>query len=167
VILEDTKTTLSQPSVKVKNLMNLGGRIDVTKTGEVTRIFIPGEVPSSKNSQQICMRGGRRILSKSKFASQYDKKTLIIYKESQPIFLSMIPYEYPLFVLFQFIRRTNGVFDYCNLVQSVQDQMTRANWIPDDRMTYLVPVFIPYYKDKDNPGVWISIVDKGIFVDYE
>ncbi len=163
---ENTKTTLSPLSRQALNLTAAGGKVEYTEHGDPCSLFIPTEVPSSKNSQQIAFRAGKRKVIKSDFARNYDKVTAMIYRLAQPIFREMIVYEYPLHVGFQFIRRTNGIFDYCNLAQSVQDQMTRARWLPDDRMTYLIPLFLPYIKNKDNPGVWISIVDSEIFRGY-
>jgi hypothetical protein len=161
---EHIKTTARPPSLREQNLINLGGSLLTSdKTGAPMSIFIPGEVPSSKNSRQVVKRGGKTRVIVSDFCKRYIENTRMIYKMAEPFFRQMIPYDPPLFVSFYFIRRTHGIFDYTNIAQIVQDMMVQAEWIPDDRMSQLIPFFIPYKKDKDKPGVWISILDNSIY----
>ena len=68
-------------------------------------------------------------------------------------------------ISFTFVRGTRHKFDYINPAQTVQDDMVKAGWIEDDNAEFILPVFIQYTYDKQNPGVWIEILkdekDKG------
>ena len=61
-------------------------------------------------------------------------------------------------VSFQFIRGSKHKFDYINPAQTVQDLMVKNNWIEDDNCEYIIPHFEPYKYDKENPGVYITII---------
>ena len=67
--------------------------------------------------------------------------------------------EYPLRVKFTFVRDTKRTFDYINAAQIVQDLMVKNEWLPDDNMNYLVPVFGDYRVDKKEPGVIIELLN--------
>jgi len=164
---ETIRTISKKRSRTIENLERLGVKVDTTEQDHPKRIFIPGEVPSSKNSRQIIIKGGKYRSIASDFCQKYIKSTRILYSMAEPVFSRMIPYTPPLCIGFQFVRKTNRIFDYTNIAQIVQDMMTQSNWIKDDRMSELLPVFFPYTKDKENPGVWISIEDNGIFQDHE
>lgn len=135
-------------------------------------LFIAGNVPSSKNSNQI----GKYGLFKSKTVNKYlqnlgvakyssSKKIYSNYKTRpnkfellRPQFLDMIQDKsYPLNIGFYFIRDSARSFDYTNISQILLDLMTAHNFIPDDCMKYVKPVFVGYEINKDKPGVIISI----------
>lgn len=117
-------------------------------------IFIPGNVPSSKNSK--VWTGKHLVWSK---AAQKYKKESKMYWERGKIFAS-IEAEYPIQVHFLFIRGTHHRFDYVNPLQTVLDLMVEFEWIPDDNADIILPVFEPYEYNKENPGVYIFIPDK-------
>ena len=64
----------------------------------------------------------------------------------------------PAKISFTFVRGTKHKFDYINPAQTVQDDMVKAGWIEDDNAEFILPVFIQYTYDKQNPGVWIEIL---------
>lgn len=119
-------------------------------------IFIPGNVPSSKN--------GRRWTGKyfivSKQTADYYKATKKEWEKGKEEFLKLIegkskPYK----VTFKFNRKSRRKFDYVNPAQTVQDQMVKYGWIDDDNMLEIVPVFLEYEHNKENPGVYINVLD--------
>lgn len=115
--------------------------------------FIPGNVPSSKNSKR--WTGKMLISSKQVMNYKADTENFWIY-EGHKFRKAVEGLEPPLKVSFYFIRDSRRKFDFINPAQTVQDQMVRYEWIPDDNMTEIVPIFEGYEVDKENPGVHIK-----------
>jgi hypothetical protein len=140
-------------------------------------IFIPGEVPSSKNSKEIgyfflkagtpakifVERGGKFLpvrlnLMHSDTTKRYIKDHSVDYMSKKVEFLNMIKgFSSPYRICFKFIRGSRRKFDYINAAQIVQDMMVEYGWITDDNCDELRPYFLEYEYDKKNPGVIISI----------
>ena len=121
-------------------------------------ITITGEIHSSKNSRRIFRSAGRVIVSKSA-ASKADESSFAwqLIAQRDEWFFMTDGCAYPLRVVFQFRRKTRGRFDYINISQGILDAMTAAGYIPDDNADYVIPVFLPYAVDKNNPGCDITI----------
>lgn len=119
-------------------------------------IFIPGNVPSSKNSK---IWTGKFLIN-SKTVTKYLKSTEKIYEnESDNFRIETLDKEYPLHVEFKFVRDSKRLFDLINAAQIVQDLMVKYEWIPDDNYTYLIPHFNPEVViDKKNCGVYITVL---------
>ena len=118
-------------------------------------IFIPGNVPSSKNSK----RWTGKMLIHSKTTMNYIKQTKSFYAENEEYFKKMlVGKEKPYRVTFKFIRGSRRKFDYVNPLQTVQDLMVKNNWIEDDNCDNIIPIFETYEYDKDNPGVIIKVL---------
>lgn len=120
-------------------------------------IFIPGNVPSSKNSRQ--WTGKYSVASKA--TQKYCKETEAYWLKYQKMFsedFDSIPH--PAYVIFKFIRGTRHNFDYINPAQTIQDLMEKYHWIPNDNCQYIIPVFLPYEYSKENPGVIIKLAQK-------
>lgn len=125
-------------------------------------IFIPGNVPSSKNSR---MRTRSGIFIKSPLCFKYEKATKIIWENNQIEFRQKIDnLNKPILIGLHFIRDSKRRCDFHNLVQFIADLMVKYNWIEDDNMTQVF--FIPYkindnyYSvDKINCGVWIKVLE--------
>ena len=125
----------------------------------MTEIFIPNNVPSSKNSK---VWTGKHLIW-SKTATKYVKDTDKYWREFAPTFIAeSLKHSYtlatPLKVSFKFIRGSKHKFDYVNPLQTILDLMVRYNWIPDDNADIILPVFEPYEYNKENPGVIIKIL---------
>jgi hypothetical protein len=120
--------------------------------------FIPGNVPSSKNGRRWT---GKYFIS-SKATMKYRKETKEYYKKYKKEFLNALKEcEFPVKISFKFIRGTKHKFDYINPAQTVQDDMVKHGWLPDDDCSLLIPVFEPYEYDKKNPGVEIKLIKNG------
>lgn len=120
-------------------------------------IFIFGNVPSSKNSKQWT---GKCLMS-SKTVKKYIDKFSYQFNslENKKKFKEMIKdKEKPYKIGFYFIRDSQRKFDYINIAQIIQDLMVNYEWIEDDNCTELVPVFLGYKVDKENPGVKIEVL---------
>ncbi len=116
--------------------------------------FIPGNVPSSKNSKQWT----GRFLVMSKTMKTYVKNTADFWALYAADFREKTKdLPKPLRVEFQFVRDSRRKFDYINPAQSVQDLMVEYGWIDDDNCDEIVPVFEPYKYDPSGSGVFISI----------
>lgn len=123
-------------------------------------IFIPGSVPSSKNSK-IFTRGRKLIWSKA--ASLYRKNSKESFILNREHFLSMLNgKEKPYIICFHFVRATKHKYDFVNVVQTIQDLMVEYEYIEDDNIDIMLP--FPLLMDnkyssynKENPGVYIEI----------
>ena len=126
------------------------------------RIFIPGNVPSSKNSKQIVRRGNRSILIWSKTALKYvevSKDEWESHREEVKRILESK--EKPYRIYFHFVRGSRRKYDFVNPLQTVQDLMVRYGYIDDDNTTEMFPFPLEINGkletySKDNPGVYIE-----------
>ena len=140
-------------------------------------IFIPGNVPSSKNSKIKTKHGifasktvkkylsnlGIQRYSVSKkqvtgfvrrdneFAKFKDEFKLLVEKSKGDMIIS-----------FHFVRATKHKFDFHNMVQIIADLLVAHDFIEDDDMDHFIPMPFKlknewYSYDKDDPGVWIKV----------
>lgn len=124
-------------------------------------IFIKGNVPSSKNSKQIFKnkKTGKTFITSSKtvkaYLSNFEYQYDIFAKEfKEQLKLKPKPYK----IGFYFIRDSKRKFDYININQIVQDLMVQHGWLLDDNCEELIPVFLGYEVDRNNPGVRIEVL---------
>lgn len=138
-------------------------------------LFIPGNVPSLKNSKIATSRGVFASKTVSKYLRylgvQYyssSKKIVKEYKTKPNLFRKVFKkWKKPtgqIVIGFHFVRATKHKFDFGNACQIIQDLMVAHDFLEDDNMDYLIPM--PYKKedvwysyDKDNPGVYIKIIN--------
>lgn len=122
-------------------------------------IFIPHNVPSSKNSKRVVRtRTGKVRVIHSKTTMRYIDLTAWDYVAGRKTFHDLIKgMEPPYCVSFKFIRNSRRKFDYVNPLQTVQDLMVKHKWIEDDNSDILLPVFEPYEYSKEKPGVIIDV----------
>jgi hypothetical protein len=122
-------------------------------------IFIPGNVPSSKNGRRwtgryfiVSKQTQRYYKNSKKYWVEYKKefKKLLKGKDSQ----NKAPYR----ITFKFVRKSRHKFDYINPAQTVQDQMVKYGWITDDNAEEMIPIFLEFEYNKDNPGVYINVL---------
>ena len=103
--------------------------------GSFTSWFIPGNVPSSKNSR----RWTGKFFIASKTTMKYRKDTESIYKQHAASFRQEFEkYELPVYISFKFIRGSRHRFDHINPLQTVQDEMVKHDWIPDDNAIFII-----------------------------
>lgn len=118
-------------------------------------IFISGNVPSSKNSKQWT----GKMLINSKTVRNYIKNHCDEWWKNTEKFKEMIKgKEKPYRIGFYFIRDSKRKFDYINAAQLPLDLMQDYDWIDDDDVNNVIPVFLGYEVDKKNPGVRIEIL---------
>ena len=118
------------------------------------KIFIPGNVPSSKNGKRWT---GRRLIH-SKATMRYIRESKPYYLKEKRKFRKLIKgEEKPLEIRFLFVRGSKHKFDYINPAQTVQDLMVQHGWIDDDNCQEMKPVFLDYKYNKEKPGVFIFI----------
>lgn len=119
-----------------------------------SKIFINGNVPSSKNSR----RNFRGKSLPSKATVRWRQCTAMEWKQNKKAFKAMIEgKEKPYKISLLFVRGTKHHFDYINPAQTIQDEMVKYGWIDDDDADNIVPSFEPYQYDKEKPGVYISV----------
>jgi len=116
------------------------------------KIFIPGNVPSSKNSK---IWTGKFLIS-SKATRAWQKETEDYWELLKEDFISHLK-DKPYKIGFKFIRNSRHKFDYVNPLQTIQDAMVKHGWLEDDNADELLPVLEPYEYDKSCPGVEIII----------
>lgn len=120
-------------------------------------IFIPGNVPSSKNSKQWT---GKYFIH-SKTCQKYYAATDSYWKQNAQTFKNLVSTKTiakPLNVEFTFVRNSRHKFDYVNPLQTVLDLMVKYGWIEDDNADEIIPSFGKYSYDKSNPGVYIKLM---------
>jgi Holliday junction resolvase RusA-like endonuclease len=118
------------------------------------KIFIPGNVPSSKNSR---VWTGKFMVS-SKAVNTWRKNTERYWEQYTSYWDLNDKRIYPIRLSMHFIRGNRHKFDYNNMSNTVLDEMVKYGWIPDDNADIVIPVFEPYTYDKKNPGVWLEIL---------
>lgn len=121
-------------------------------------ITIYGELYSSKNSKRIVKFGNKMALiaSKQYMASVKPiEQQLVLNRGNWLRMINGLPK--PLKIVFKIYRKTHRRFDYVNIIQGLQDLMVKCGWLEDDNADILLPVFLEYEVDKNNPRVEISI----------
>ncbi len=140
-------------------------------------IFIPGNVPSLKNSKVKTRHGifaSKTVVSylRSLGIQKYSvsRKEVTGYKDkSRPNKFEafrkeigeLINEKGPHKIGFHFVRKSKHKFDFHNAVQIIADLMVAHDFIEDDNMDHFIP--FPekkdnkwYSYDKENPGVWVK-----------
>lgn len=129
---------------------------------KIEPLFIPGAVPSSKNSR-IMTRSGLFIASKQ--TQKYRKASAAYWLMHKPAFkAALASMTKPIIIGMHFVRASRHKWDFINPAQTIQDEMTKAGWIDDDNVEEILPVPLyvdgrPWSYDKTNPGVYIAVLD--------
>lgn len=134
--------------------------MDLTRKAEVQypdMIFIPGNVPSLKNSKVKTSRGifmsptvnkYIRTLGIQKFNSRkkevkgyVDPSRPNIFEAKRAHFMSMMQNKsYPVFIGYHQVRNSKRKFDFSNSVEIIQDLLTAHDFIEDDNIAYVFPI---------------------------
>ena len=122
-------------------------------------IFIPGNVPSSKNGR----RWTGRYFIVSKQTQRYYKNSKKYWVENKKEFHKLLKgkdsqNKAPYRITFKFVRKSRHKFDYINPAQTIQDQMVKYGWITDDNADEMIPIFLKFEYNKDKPGVYINVL---------
>lgn len=124
-------------------------------------LFIPGNVPSSKNSNQWT----GKFLVKSKTCRKYISNTEDYFMTFRESFKEMFGSgKNPIKVGMYFVRDSKRRFDYINACQIIADLMVKNFWIEDDNADFFLPVFLGYSYDKKNSGVYLVPQQKESFI---
>ena len=141
-------------------------------------IFIPGNVPSSKNSRINTKNGSfasktvkaylnslgiQSYSSSKKIVKGYVNKPNLIENLREDFLKQIEGKELPLQIGFHFVRDSKRKFDFHNIVQISLDLLTAHDFIIDDNMDCVIPFALKigggfYSVDKDDPGVYIKII---------
>lgn len=135
------------------------------------RIFIPGNVPSSKNSKVATSRGVFHSKTVRKYlqsigVKSYRKKEHENYRNRPNVFEQAVApmqvNDFPVVMGFHFVRDSRRKFDFSNALQLIADLLVAHGVIEDDCMDYFVPIPLEiegqwYSIDKDNAGVIIEV----------
>jgi hypothetical protein len=137
-------------------------------------IFIPGNVPSSKNSKIATAKGVFNSKTVANYLRQIGvqafshKHGVTEFKRRENLFRKSVGQyfdgiAYPAIIGFHFIRDSKRKFDFHNAVQIVADLLVAHRFISDDNMDCMIPIPLAldgkwYAVDKTNAGVWIKIM---------
>lgn len=137
-------------------------------------IFIPGNIPSLKNSKikgrfpsKTVMKWlrlyGIQSYSPSRKEVKFFKTIRGLYNFREIVAPISKIQDYPIKLGFHFIRGSKHKWDFNNATHIVLDLMTAFNIIPDDSVNYILPFPLElegkYFDyDKDNPGVYIAVL---------
>ena len=150
-------------------------------------IFIPGNIPSLKNSKVKTARGifssptvnkFLRSIGIQKFNSR--KKEVKGYVDPtrpnqfealRKEFMKMKPTDEPIIIGYHQVRNSKRLFDFSNSVEILQDLMTAHDFIEDDNVKHVFPVPMSIdgqLIDQDNPRAFpLYSVDKenpGVYI---
>lgn len=135
----------------------------------VTEWFVPTQVPSKKNCQQLFItktKSGKYIPATT--TSQRYKDYITATKNYWVIFgkefkksIIVLSLNNPIHVEFTFVRSTQQVMDYVGPLESVQDIMQEYGWIENDDYKHLKPHLGDIEVNKNNAGVRIKLLTYG------
>ena len=143
-------------------------------------IFLPFNVPSLKNSKIKTSRGIfasktvkkyltalgiQKYSSSKKEVTGYVKRPNLFENIRAQFELETKDIEYPLLIGMHFVRNSKRDFDFNNATQIINDLLVAHGMIEDDccRVMFPLPLMLNgrwYTIDKDNPGVYIKILNK-------
>lgn len=120
-------------------------------------IFIPGSVPSLKNSKVKTKRGifssptVNKYIRKLGIQSFSSSKKLVkgYVDKTKPNLIEAVREEFekmkkgkgdPIFIGYHQVRKTKSLFDFSNSVELVQDLFTAHDFIEDDNVKYVFPI---------------------------
>lgn len=169
------------PQKKVKKRTSAKKVVHPTAENREGMVFIPYEVPSSKNSKTttksgipvsskavtryLQLVGVKGYSSRLKSYENYKTANRINYYEKLREDWKALPRvdEGPIFVGVHFVRKGNGRYDFHNMVQLVADLMTAHGWIEDDDVahTYFVPMAFGealHTVDNTKFGVYLTVL---------
>lgn len=140
-------------------------------------IFLPGNVPSLKNSKIKTSRGifpsatvkrylqflGIQKYSSSKKEVKGYVNRPNLFEELREYFEQLQDKEPPYKLGFHFVRKDKRDFDFNNATQIIQDLLVAHDMIEDDCCRILLPFPLEmnnrfYTVDKENPGVYLKIL---------
>ena len=136
-------------------------------------IFIPYNVPSSKNSKVKTAKGVFNSRTVAKYLQKigvrgYSRATGVKeYKTRDNVFRGCVGnyfegIEYPVVLGIHFVRDTHRRFDFHNACQIILDLLVWHGFIRDDDMSSIIPVPMKmdgrwFSVDKRQPGVYLKI----------
>ena len=145
-------------------------------------IFIPGNVPSSKNSKIATSKGVFHSKTVSKYLRNHGIKSYSVTKQTVTNYVrrpdTFVEYvlqfkelfkdnSSPYIIGIHFVRDSKRIFDFHNIFQIIADLLVAYKGIEGDDMNNIVVVPImniltgKYYSiDKLNPGVYIFNINK-------
>ena len=139
-------------------------------------IFIPGNVPSSKNSRVSCAKGSFHSKTVRKYLQNIGVKQFSArsgvenYKTRPNLFAEAVSsyfeaVTYPVELGFHFVRGTRHKFDIINATQIICDLLVAHGYIVDDDTDHLIPSSYTingkwYTYDRENPGVFLKILGR-------
>lgn len=163
----------------------MGTRFEWAKDTETELIWIPGNIPSLKNSKPNgkfhpkTVQKWLQFLGVKSFSSR--RRTYENYK-TRPNKFEALTDEFlalkskvtsrPLFIGFHFVRSSRRRYDFHNTDQILFDLMSAHRWIEDDDTleAYGVPLVIGdefQHYDKNNPGCYITILSEEQVAEYK
>lgn len=157
------KTISPESFFKGNSAEELGSRVQ-----SMGGIFIPGNVPSSKNNRGL-MRVAKVVkqtpmmvsgsLMPSQLVTKYKQETKRYWEAYRSEFIKMLADKQPPYTIsFFFIRGRNNSWDYANIVQIPQDLMQEYEWISNDDAKTMIPDFSEGFAiDYKRPGVIIKV----------
>lgn len=141
-------------------------------------VFLPGNVPSLKNSKVMTSKGifsSKTVVKYLRFLGiqtySASKKEVKEYKDPSRLNIFRVICNtlikepiYPVLIYTHFVRDSKRKCDFNNMTQILADLLTAHDFIPDDNMDYIyfVPWLIDgefYSVDKLQPGVWMRKVN--------
>ena len=143
-------------------------------------IFIPGQVPSSKNSKVKTAKGVFNSRYVNKYLrglgiKKYSSKAGITGYKRRPNLFEQTGARYLFnghfcFLGMHFVRENKRRFDFNNMTAIICDLLVAHKMIVDDDVTHMAPVPLVlggriWSIDKECPGVWLKVMDENDFAE--
>ena len=119
-------------------------------------IFLPFNVPSSKNSKQ--WKGKHIGLVDSDLVQRYREAIVPHMLSNKLDWLDMISeLPPPYIVTYKVARSTRQQFDQHNVIQVIADLMEEYGWIDNDNADNIRFYPLHYFIDRENPGIYLML----------
>lgn len=123
-------------------------------------IWIPGNVPSSKNGKVWT----GKFFVVNKMVASYYRDSRKYYALHEVRFKKLLEGRTkPIVLMLHFIRGSKHKWDFDNACNTILDGI-KGSWIEDDNTELMMPAPMAingqlWSYDKENPGVWIGVLD--------
>jgi ribosomal protein L37AE/L43A len=160
-----------------KTVFIKGNTPSLKNSKEIMQLFTKNSVchkaPLYKNNDGVwyctkCNQPAQRLTRPTLIASKtvlaFKKETEGLWLQNKPKWVEMRKDKPNPFVIgFYFIRKSKHSFDYNNASHILLDLMTDYQYYVDDDMIHVIPEFLGYHYDKENPGAIITFMDPTLY----
>jgi hypothetical protein len=145
---------LTEDGIEIIKLPKTRVYMNIDQNG-VHSWFIPGNVPSLKNSK---VWTGKYLVA-SPSVKRWQKISLEAWQAQKDSFREVTKdLPRPYFIHFTFLRKVDNYWDITAPTETIADEMVRHGWINDDNIYEFIPVFGKPRLERKEPGTIIKVL---------